>query len=154
MKKVSFIVMIFVVTAVLMTGCLQLRKDPITTEKFISIAENEGMTIKDVLEEVSENKQILEATVAQHKDGWEIEFYKLADLESAMKLFESNKEIMEGEVDENVSTSIEAGNYARNSWTTEDSYTYLSYIEDSFICVKVDKKYKKDVKAFCDKIGY
>ena len=155
MKKKSIRILLVMILILNLTGCLTLKKDPIDTEKFISVAESQDMTVADVLKQYSKYNYILEATVAQHKEQkWQIEFYQLDSPEKAKEMFTSNQKILKNEEEIKTEMSKQAGNFGTYSLTGDKKYAYLSYIEDTFVYVHVDKKYKDSVQACVKKLGY
>ena len=155
MNKKLALIILGMIMILNLTGCLQLKKDFIDTEKFVSMAESNDMTVADVLKQYSKYDYILEATVAQNnKDKWQVEFYQLDSPDKAKAMFESNKEILKNGISAKTEWSKQAGNFGHYSITGDEKYGYLSYIEDTFLYVHVDKKYKEAVQEYVEKLGY
>lgn len=149
-KKIGFISILFVMLLIL-TGCG--NKTAITTSKFISLTESEGYTISDVKDQFDED-YLKEATVAMG-DGYQIEFYVLDSEFNAKNMFKYNKKIFlnyKGGLTSEVSSEV--GNYSTYSLQSDGYYMYLSRVDNTLIYVRVESKYKDNVKNTIDKLGY
>ena len=96
----------------ILTGCF--NKSTITTDQFKKEAESFGLNTVDVTSQFSQNKEILEATVAGKTNEWQIEFYVLEDRIAATNMFNTNKRNFE---EYKTTSSKEISNIFNKSYT-------------------------------------
>ena len=164
MKRTGMILAVVMTTVMVLTGCLQLKKDPVGTERFIKTAEEESMEIKDVSkefhaiepssEEDTTEEGVLEATVATHPDGWKVVFVKYTGSEIAKSEFEKSNEDYTTEAPTGMEKTVEAGNYKRMYTSQAGEFIYMSYIEDSILYAMGEEKYETDIREFAKKMKY
>ena len=141
--------MVFVL--IFLTGCV--NKKAVTTNEFINVVKSNGYEVKDVKDQFNYD-YIKEATLAIN-DDYQIEFYVLDNASNAKKMFESNKQIFES-YKSGVSTEA-SSNVGNNSIFTLNSngyYMYLSRIDNTLLYIRVESKYKDNVKSIVSKLGY
>ena len=147
--KILFFSMVFVL--IFLTGCV--NKKAVTTNEFINVVKSNGYEVKDVKDQFNYD-YIKEATLAIN-DDYQIEFYVLDNASNAKKMFESNKQIFES-YKSGVSTEA-SSNVGNNSTFTLNSngyYMYLSRIDNTLLYIRVESKYKDNVKSIVSKLGY
>lgn len=148
-RKILFFSMVFVL--IFLTGCV--NKKAVTTNEFINVVKSNGYEVKDVKDQFNYD-YIKEATLAIN-DDYQIEFYVLDNASNAKKMFESNKQIFES-YKSGVSTEA-SSNVGNNSIFTLNSngyYMYLSRIDNTLLYIRVESKYKDNVKSIVSKLGY
>ena len=83
------------------------------------------------------------------------EYYRLVSESAAQRFFGSVKAAFEAQKG-NVSgsTSVELGNYAIYSLTTNGSYYYIARVDQTVVIFVADESCKDQVKAMCKAMGY
>ena len=149
LKIILSVMMIF-----LLVGCGNNRK-AITTEEFKDKAKSHNYIINNAISQFEEYKYINEATVVSNASNWKVEFYILKDKNSAVSVYEYNKEdFIKSKGNGSKETSESIGNYSNYSLTTNGNYMYLSKIDNTLIYVVADEKYTEDIKSFVQELGY
>ncbi len=136
-----------------LTGCG--NKTEITTDQFKSKVESNGLLTTDVTTQYSEYEYVKEATVALKEGEYQIEFYVLDNEANATSMFNTNKTIFEtykGNASKETSSSV--GNYSKYTLQSNDLYMYLCRVKNTLLYIKVDDKYKDDVKNIVKDLGY
>ena len=135
MKKKCLIILfsiIFALVLITLTGCGS--KKAITTEKFIEMAKKNNLEILNATDEFKNHSQVKKATAAVSNDEWQVEFYILDTKESAVGMFNTNKNIFDSSksgVSSNFSVSlIQPGDSISYNVTVTNSGT-LDAIVDS-----------------------
>ena len=161
MKRTGMILAVVMTTVMVLTGCLQLKKDPVGTERFIKTAEEESKdvskefhAIEPSSEEDTTEEGVLEATVATHPDGWKVVFVKYTGSEIAKSEFEKSNEDYTTEAPTGMEKNVEAGNYKRMYTSQAGEFIYMSYIEDSILYAMGEEKYETDIREFAKKMKY
>lgn len=152
MKKILlFVVGIFMLFT--LTGC---SKTSMTTEQVKSLANGHSYNAVDVLSQYAEVAQIKEATVIQGGNGnWQVEFYVLDTTDSAIGMYNTNVTSFDVfDTGTKAKATVSGKNYATYSLTTTDKHRYLGRVDNTLLYVDVDVKYKDEVKAFVDELGY
>lgn len=143
-----------------LTGCGSLNRTAINTDTFISTAESKEYEVIDILEEYKDIEAIEKATVAlKSEDGenilYQIEFYELDAADSAMLMFNENKDLFESKTSTAVmETTVNLGNFSKYSVISNGKYMVVSRIDNTIVFVDVDKEYKDTVNEFLEAIGY
>lgn len=164
-KSVIIIIIICVIVFVLLAGLggflfvktiLNKEKDPITVEEFKSTMKSKGYEILNVEEQFDEYNYIKDAYIAMSSDEeYQIEFYKISDVENATMFYNYNKSIFESSKSaSSMQTNNDMKNYSKYTLQSNDKYMVISRIEDTVVYVKVDSKYKEKIKDVLDEIGY
>jgi uncharacterized lipoprotein YehR (DUF1307 family) len=151
-KKITFTVLCMLLMFAL-TGCGS--KTAIANDEFISKVESYSLTTTDVTSQYSSYDYVKSATVAQSSSGWQIEFYILADKNSATSMFNTNQSTFEsykGSVSSESSVSI--GNYATYTLTSGGYYMHLCRVDNTLLYVRVNDTYKDTVKDIIKDLGY
>lgn len=164
-KSVIITIIICVVTLILLVGIggfflvktvLNQEKDPITVEEFKSTMQNKGYIIIDAKEQFDEYEYIKDAYIAMTDDGeYQIEFYKMSDKENATMFYKHNKSVFESsKSSSSAQTNNDMKNYSKYTLQSDNKYMVVSRIEDTVVYVKVDSKYKEQIKNLLKEIGY
>lgn len=153
MKK--FLMGIFcVITLFTLTAC-STSKIAITTADFKSKMENHSYTTVDVMSQYESYGYINEATVAQSPDGWQIEFYVLADEANATSMFNTNKLTFESyKGNSSTESSASIGNYSSYSLTSSGYYMHLCRVDNTILYVSVPDTYEDVLKDLIEELGY
>ena len=99
--------------------------------------------------------KIVDAIVAQNEDGFQVEFYVLANENDAQSMYNTNRQTFEnskGNVSGELSTSL--GNYASYSLTSGGYYMYISRVDNTLFYAKVESTHQEDVKEIIESLGY
>lgn len=149
-KKIILVGVLFSMLLIL-TGCG--NKKALTTEEFTNLANENGFTISDATSQFTDS-YVSKATLAL-KDGYQIEFYVIDNVENSKKMFEYNKNQFQN-YKSGVSTELSksVGNYSTYLLQSNGYYMYLSRIDNTLIYIRTDISYKEEVKSFVEKIGY
>jgi hypothetical protein len=150
MKKL--ILVIFPVIMVLfLTACG--AKTAITPQEFQSAMEQMGYQFVDISAQYEAG---ITAYLAIKSDSsYQIEYYQVASVDSAAQAFAVNRadfETMQGGSSAYVESSGE--NYAKYALTANDTYYYVSYIDNTMVYATAPSSAKDEVKAAFDAIGY
>lgn len=156
MKKNKTLILLLLVCASLfiLTSCGS--KTAITSDDFKTKMEADGYTIVDATDQFSGYEYINNVYLAVDKDKtYQIEFYDISTEEYADGVFQNNKSIFE---DSKGSTSAESStsvnNYETYSLSSNDTYKYISRVDNTMLYVDVSSEYKDTVKEVIDKLGY
>ena len=138
---------------VCLTGCG--NKNMISKDDFITKAENNDLVVTDATNQYSSYGYITSATIAQHSDGWQIEFYVLDDAANAQSMFNTNKTNFENSKGGTATeTSASMGNYSTYGLTSNGYYMYVSRVDNTLLYVRVKDTYKDKVKDVIKDLGY
>lgn len=152
MKKKIIFGLLCLVAIVTLTGCS--KKTVLTTEDFISKSEANGYQTVDVKTQFSEYDELKSATLAMN-DNYQVEFYVLDNETNAKSMFDTNKATFEDyKTSSNAESSVSLKNYSTYSLTTGGYYMYLSRVDNTLIYLRVEAKYKDEVKSFVKALGY
>lgn len=136
-----------------LTGCG--KKTAITTDDFITLSKSKGYAISDVTSQYESYGYINEGTVAQSKDGFQVEFYVLKDEVYATNMFNTNKTNFENSKgNSSTSSSSSMGNYSSYSLTSNGYYMHVCRVDNTLLYVRVKDTYKATVKDFIENLGY
>ena len=151
MKKKVFI--LGIIALIFLTGCN--NKTAITTDIFTEKAKENGLLITDAISQFKDATFIKNATIAQSVDGWQIEFYILEDENYASSMFEKNKLTFESEkTNTSIEKRINGKSNNRYELTTNNSYMYLSRIDNTLLYMKSDISNKDNIKSFVKILNY
>ncbi len=153
MKKKVFNLFLMSFVLIILTGCSS--KKAITTDKFIESAKDSGFETYDVTTQFKDTPSIDKATVAKKADKYQIEFYILKDSDAATLMFNQNKvtfETYKGLT--STESKVNLKKYTKYSLTSNGYYMDLSRIDNTLLYVRVEDKYKNEVKKFIKEIGY
>lgn len=152
-KKLFSISLICMLLLVSLTGCT--KKTVITTEHFKSIAQSHNYILTDATNQYASYGYIKEATIASIDSDSQVEFYVLDTEENAKYMFTLNKTKFESSKGSaSTEKSFELGNHASYTLNSNDSYMYLSRIDNTLIYVNVPSESKDTVKSFVDELKY
>ena len=131
-------------------------KKSITANEFKSIMENYEYPVTDYTSEANYGDYVRKIYVAGNKRlSYQIEFYELADNQSASKAYEINVESLEAENKGfSSSTKLSRSNYDKYSATSNGKYRVVSRINNTFIFLNVDIQYKDNVEYILNELGY
>ena len=153
MKKISIIGALCIIIVLALTGCG--KKKAITTSEFISKTESLGFTTTDATSQYAEFDHVKEATIAQHPDGYQIEFYSIDNEANTKGMFTTNKNTFEASKGNgSAESSVSLGNYATYSLTSDGSYMYLCRVDTTLLYIHVEDTYKDSVKDVIKELGY
>ena len=152
MKKFKLLVLL--IGILFLTACA--NKTAITSDKFISIMEEENFDIVNALEQFSDYDEIKEAYIALEDDGdYQIEFYVLDNDNNAIKLYNHNKEIFEDSKGSVSSyTNVDLNNINKYTLSTNGKFNIVSRIDNTMIYLSVDYEFKDEVIDILKKLGY
>ena len=150
MKK--FLSIIFLVLVLFMvSGCG--NKKVITTREFKNITEQNGLSVLDAIDQF-DSDVIKEATLA-YNDDYKLEFYVLDSSDSAISMFNYNKNSFESKksgVSSYLSTDL--ANYNIYMLQSGGYYMYLSRVDNTLLYVSVEDTFKESVKDIVKDLGY
>ena len=153
MKKVK--VLMLLVLVVFLSACSS-NKIAINVDEFKETMRDNSYYVVNSKEQFSEYDYIVDSYIAINSDKtFQIEFYKLSDVDNSIAFYNYNKDIFDASKTSNSAyTDVNLNNNSKYTLTTEDSYKVLSRIDDTVIYVNTDKEYKDDIKSILKKIGY
>ena len=152
-KLTALFLAVFFMTSVL-TSC---QKTPSDTKNFSKIASSMGYDVLDISNQYTNAESIKVATVAAPKSRkFQIEFYELTDMESAIKIYSAQSDILESLKTSGASSEVTNGrNYAKRILTVNGQYMLIEYIENTIIYIPpTDVENQKDVEKFLEKFKY
>ena len=152
-KRIILFSIIFTLVLITLTGCGS--KKAITTEKFIEMAKKNNFEILNATDEFKNYSQVKKATAAVSNDEWKVEFYILDTKDSAVGMFNTNKNIFDSSksgVSSNFSVSLK--NFESYTLKTNGYYKYVARIDNTIIYANVKEKYEAKAKEFIKKLGY
>lgn len=156
MKKIKSLIMLFTCLIMLftITGCG--NKKAINSEEFINKVESMGYKTMDATDQMSQYDYIEKVTLAINEDEtYQIEFYELSDSNYATSFFNNNKQIFEETKDTTSAyTSVNIGNHAKYTLSTDGKYKVVSRIDNTVIYLNVNNEYASDVKEVLESLGY
>lgn len=154
MKKKLFICLLCVISLIFVVGC-GIGKKALTQKEFSKIAEDNKLTVIDVVDQFADHPEIKSASLAASPDGWQIEYYILDNAKNAKKMFEKNKldfENLSSKGSNN--TMIEIGNYAKYTADSDSYFMVAARVNNTFLFVKVPIQYKKAANSVIKDMGY
>lgn len=150
MKKIFIILLIL-----LCVGCGKIYS-PITLEEFSDKCDKEELYFYDVSEDYRKNENVIQAGMASTAT-WHIEFYIFLEEDNAKDAYDLNKqEFLDIKKNSSTYTDNEDNENNKESYslTTNDTYYYISRIDDTMLYVKVPVEYRGRVKKFQKELGY
>ena len=156
MRKIKLVLLALGV--LLLTACGG-KSTAITSKEFMNTMTDEGFNLVDVKEQFNTYEEIKEAYVAlSENEEYQIEFYVLDSGESAVRLYNYNKELFE-QSKENSSTmsaytSVDLSNKNKYTLSVDGKIKLLSRIDNTMIYLNVESQYKDKVKTILKKLGY
>lgn len=164
-KGIGLVAIILIIVAILVIGAIitgvviinkNKNKESITANEFKDKMEDMNYIIVDAKNQFEEYDYIEKVYLAVPEDyEYQIEFYEMDREEQAITFYNHNKDIFESYKSSISSeTSVNIGNNAKYTLTTEDEYRLLSRIDNTVIYVHVDKEYKDKIKETLKEIGY
>ncbi len=152
MKKRFLLITLLVMMMCFLTGC---SKDAKATGDFLELAGKYDLSVVDGMAHYSTYDFFEESHIAKSNKGWQIEFNVLKDNDSAKTTFETNKTLFEeSKTEASIETSVNGSNYNKYGLTTGGYYMYISRIDNTFIYLRVEEKYKEEVKEIIKEFGY
>ena len=153
MKKIR--IFLLLIGVLILTAC-STNKKSINSTEFINMMESQGFEIVNVIDQFSGFNELKEANVALKDDSsYQIEFYVMDTNDSAVKLYEHNKDLFEsskGSV--SAYTNVDLGNNNKYTLTTDGMFKLLSRIDNTMIYLDVNSEYKDEVLNIVKKLGY
>lgn len=153
MKKIKTLVLSILV--VLLSAC-SLNKEAIDADKFKEKMRDNDYYVVNSKEQFNEYDYIIDSYIAINSDKtYQIEFYKLLDIDNSLAFYNYNKDIFDASRTSNSTyTDINLSNNNKYTLSTEDSYKVLSRIDDTVIYVNTDIKYKDEINSILKNLGY
>ena len=154
MKKLAIFALCMVMFLSL-TGCG--NKKAITSEKFILLAEEQGLNTTDLtLEAAATYGYVKSAVFAYNAVGdLQVEFYILEDNDKAKSLFNGNKSIAESlKSGSYTDKSVNLANYNTYEITANGSYVYMARVDNTLFYAEAGESYKSEIKSLVKKMGY
>ena len=152
--KLTALVLALVLMTSILTSC---KKTPSGNEAFRKTAASYGYDVIDISDQYTKAEAIKTAIVAAPKNrAFQIEFYMLTDMESAVKIYNAQSDILESQKAEGSTNKVSSGrNYAKRTVTSGGNYMIVEYVENTIIYIPPTKvENKKDVDEFLKKFRY
>ncbi len=153
MKKRVLLIAMCLVVLIGLTGC---SKTALTTDKFKSVLEGKKFEITDTYKQHEDEGNYKEATLAKSESGYEMEFVVLDNEGRAENVFSTKRGEFENLRSNTVSSQSEVnmGNYNSYSCHSNGLYMYVIRVDNTVLYLKVDDKYKDEVKSIIKELGY
>lgn len=156
MKKFKTLgLLILIILLITLTACSTSKKQ-LSVNEFKDLMRENSYYVVNSKEQFNEYDYIEDSYIAIDSDKtYQIEFYKLSDIDNSIAFYNYNKDIFEASnVSNSKYTDVNSSHSSKYTLTTEDSYKVLSRINDTVVYVNVDIKYKDEVKSILKKMGY
>jgi hypothetical protein len=151
MKKFILCLMLMVSAFLVFSACG--NKTAATPQEFQSAMEQLGYQVVDISDQYEDGYT---AYLAINADStYQIEFYQLPSVDLAAQAYSVNRDDFESLTGDS-STYVETSgtNSAKYALTSNDTYYYVSYINDTLVYVTASDSYKDEINAAIDTIGY
>ena len=137
----------------ILTGC---TKKAITADDFKEKMEDKNYTVKDVTSQFSSSDSMKKAYIAIKSDkSFQIEFFNLKDVDSAISMYNLNKQDFEDKKGNNsLNTNIDGKNYSKYVLVTNGKFQVVCRVEKTLLYLNVPSKYEKEVKEIIEYLGY
>lgn len=160
-KSIKILIIVGIILAVIIgIVCMVIHnlnkeKTPVTADKFKTTMEAKEFRVVDVTSQFAQYSNYMNKAYVAQKDGYQIEFFVLSDVDNATKMYHTNKEKFEsqkGNASGSYTTSMK--NYSLYSITTNGKYKYVSRIDNTLVYVDADTNYQKEIKTVLKELGY
>ena len=156
MKKLKGLLFAFIcfICLFVTTGCG--NKTAISSEDFKVTMDGKGYKIIDATSQFAEADYVKQVYVALSSDSkYQIEFYEFDTDDNGLEFYKTNsKEFEKNEEVGAIKTSGSLNNYSKFTLSDSNKYQVVSRIGNTAVYVDVDAKYKDDVNALLDELGY
>lgn len=144
---------IVLTTIFIVTGC---TKKAITADNFKDEMENENYRVEDVTSQFSSSSYMKKAYVAINDNkNFQIEFFELKDDNSAISMYNTNKQKFENEKGNNsLNTNIDGKNYSKYVLVTNGKFQVVCRVNNTLLYLNIPSKYEKEAKNIIEKLGY
>ena len=153
-KRVLLIVVLFLCVFSL-SGCGV--KKSITANDFKNYMEKSGYYILDSTSQYKESFTLKQSYIAINANRtYQIEFIEVNTIDEASKIYDINKNIMEGKKGKSFSGYVdtEGDNFSNYRIVTNGKYRVLSKINNTLIYVDVDQEYMNEVNKIIKRLRY
>lgn len=152
----ALILIIAIIIVTIVVSISTKGKDPISSENFKTIMEENGYIVQDAIEQFANYDYIKSVYIAADKDlNYQIEFYVIEDDESAIQFFNNNKSIFEDSKGEVITeTSADVKNCSRYTLNTNNLYKFISRINNTVVYINANDKYMNDLQTIIEKLNY
>ena len=161
-EKIAFVIAILIIVlmiAAIVGGIklfikfINITKDSITTDKFISIMEDNNYKVTNVKNQSKDaDIDIKEAYVAK-KNNKQIEFYTFYNESDAKMFFRINKEKFDDDYAK-TKVSLSGSNYNSFNIEVDGQYKFVERIDKTVIYINIAEEYKPEIKSIVHKLGY
>lgn len=161
-EKIALVIAILIILLViggiiggvfLIKKLINVSKEAITSEKFISIMEDNDFDVVEVTKQFSGSDVYVKEGYVAKKDGYQIEFYTFKNKDDADTFYRINKEKFDTDTAK-TKVQFSGKNYATFNVEANGKYKFLERIDKTVIYVNVDDDYKSDIKSTVKKLGY
>lgn len=153
------IISLIIIIAGIITGIIYYSpKEVLTVTEFKKIAKNNKLTVEEMKikdQDGNYNKDVKTALNAESELGWKIEYYILADQETAKKTYDANKKIYssyKNQLSEEKETS--RNNYDIFTLKTQNSYMHVCRVDNTLLAINADDENEKNIEKVIKKLGY
>lgn len=149
-EKFLVIAMTLLITLTLI-GCA--KRTALTADQFANYLEASGFKVENRTEQIDKEWLNTLAVAVNEDETYQIEFYDVSPVHIAEELFAANKATFKDHYSGSYA-SVSAGNFSTYSATSDGTYAYISRIDNTFIYVVTDIKYKNEIKDVVKGLGY
>ena len=154
-NKSLLILLVVLMAAVLLVGCA--KKPAVTNDDFVNKAQALGYELYDVTPEESEYDYVKTAYSAEKtgtdEDHWLVRFVVAETKQDAEEMFNNNMSEYSNGVSTNVSF-VSGSNYASYQADKDGQFVFVSYVDNTMLCIEVDQEYKDEAKTLIDTLDY
>lgn len=134
---------------------LNKEKIPATADKFKATMEAKEFKVIDVTSQFAQYSDYMNKAYVAQKDGYQIEFFVLSNVENATNMYDINKKKFESQKgNSSAFYTTNMKNYSLYSITTNGKYKYISRIDNTLVYVDADANYQKEIKTILKTLGY
>ena len=132
---------------------VKITKNSITSEKFISIMEDNDFRVVDVTKQFENADIDVKEGYVAAKDDYQVEFYTFKNEDDAETFYKINMAKFDTD---SAKTRIQLSgqNYSSFNVEANGKYKFLERINKTVIYLNVDDEYKGDVKDTLKELGY
>lgn len=136
------------------TGCRE--KEPVTADEFRAVVQSCGyeVMVSDHLAGDSDDVRHIYIAKVGDNPGYHLEFYEMATIDAAQKLYDGNRRYFEQYEYLGVHKSISLENYSNYTLTSKSNFGVLSLIDNTMIYAEVPMEYKDQIIYLLYRLGY
>ena len=145
-------IVLLICTSFGLTACIEFEKTAIDAYKFATTMESKGYTISNETER-DMVFYLPETTCIASKDGCVIEFYIFDSADDAYDFFDDLQFDFDFEIS-GATTETSGKNYNKFEGSSKDAYKMICRVDNTAMCIEVEKSNEDIAKAIVKEFGY